>query len=150
MLRSVANPASSVRAARGVIVGDVNFRVAQQRQWRVGHQRHHDPLHLGQGRRPPQPRRRACGVARRRPTCCPLSNFTLQNAHVRTSTYDNQAGSDHFNTGTAANAARMVAKQMNFLSEQDTLQLKGAMSGSISRSWPAMWTHLGQCDGGPV
>ena len=55
-----------------------------------------------------------------------LSNFTLQNAHVRapvpTTTRPKRSTS---NTGTAANAARMVAKQMNFLSEQDTLQLKG-------------------------
>ena len=53
MLRNVANLSIVGESRAGVIVGDVNFEVAQQRQWRVGHQRHHDPLHLGQGRRPP-------------------------------------------------------------------------------------------------
>lgn len=54
-----------------------------------------------------------------------LRNFTLQNTHVRSSTWDNQAEAIYFNTSTTAAAARMVAREMNFLSEQDTLQIKG-------------------------
>lgn len=54
-----------------------------------------------------------------------LRNFTLGNPHTRESIYDNQAEALYFNTSTTAAAARLVAKQMNFLSEQDTLQLKG-------------------------
>jgi pectate lyase/pectin methylesterase-like acyl-CoA thioesterase len=54
-----------------------------------------------------------------------LENFTLENPHVRVGTFDNQAKAIYFNTGTAANAARMVAREMTFLAQQDTLQLKG-------------------------
>ena len=54
-----------------------------------------------------------------------LRNFTLANPHLRESTYGNQAEALYFNTSTTAAAARLVARQMNFLSEQDTLQLKG-------------------------
>jgi len=54
-----------------------------------------------------------------------LRNFTLSNPHSRESIYDNQAEAIYFNTSTTASAARLVARQMNFLSEQDTLQLKG-------------------------
>lgn len=71
-----------------------------------------------------------------------LRNFTLANPHVRNSAYDNQAEAIYFNTGTAANAARLVAKQMNFLSEQDTLQLKGyawiyqsLVAGNVDYIW---------------
>jgi pectate lyase/pectin methylesterase-like acyl-CoA thioesterase len=71
-----------------------------------------------------------------------LRNFTLANPHVRTSAYDNQAEAIYFNTGTTASAARMVAKQMNFLAEQDTLQLKGyvwiyqsLVAGNVDYIW---------------
>ncbi len=54
-----------------------------------------------------------------------LENFTLINPHPRVSTYDNQAEAIYFNTSGTPAAGRLVAKQMNFLSQQDTLQLKG-------------------------
>ena len=54
-----------------------------------------------------------------------MRNFTLQNPHARSTLWDNQAEAIYFNTSTTTAAARMVAKQMNFLSQQDTLQLKG-------------------------
>jgi hypothetical protein len=54
-----------------------------------------------------------------------LRNFTLENTHSRATIYDNQAEAIYFNTSTTAAAARMIGREMNFLSEQDTLQLKG-------------------------
>lgn len=54
-----------------------------------------------------------------------LENFTLANPHARVSLYDNQAEAIYFNTSSNAAASRMVARQMNFLGHQDTLQLKG-------------------------
>lgn len=54
-----------------------------------------------------------------------LRNFTLINPHARASIYDNQAEAIYFNTSTTAAAHRLVAREMNFISEQDTLQLKG-------------------------
>ncbi len=54
-----------------------------------------------------------------------LAGFTLQNTHTRSTLYDNQAEAIYFNTSTTAAAARLQAKEMNLLSEQDTLQLKG-------------------------
>lgn len=54
-----------------------------------------------------------------------LSQFTLLNPHERSSLYDNQAEVLYFNTSTTAAAARLVARQMSFISQQDTLQLKG-------------------------
>jgi len=54
-----------------------------------------------------------------------LRNFTLTNPHGRASIYDNQAEAIYFNTSTTAAAHRLVGRDMNFLSEQDTLQLKG-------------------------
>jgi pectate lyase/pectin methylesterase-like acyl-CoA thioesterase len=54
-----------------------------------------------------------------------LENFTFVNPHLRVSTFDNQAEVIYFNTSSNAAAGRMVAKQMTFLSQQDTLQIKG-------------------------
>lgn len=54
-----------------------------------------------------------------------LRNFMLENPHARATFYDNQAEAMYFNTSTTPAAARMVAREMNFLSQQDTLQLKG-------------------------
>lgn len=54
-----------------------------------------------------------------------LANFTLKNPHERSTLYDNQAEAIYFNTSTTAAAGRLVARQMNFISQQDTLQLKG-------------------------
>jgi len=54
-----------------------------------------------------------------------LNNFTMINPHARAAAYDNQAETFYFNTSTTAAAGRLVAKNMNFFSEQDTVQLKG-------------------------
>ncbi len=78
-----------------------------------------------------------------------LSNFTLVNNHARVSTMDNQAEAIYFNTATTAAAARLVAKQMNFLSEQDTLQIKGyvwvyqsLVAGNVDFIWGNIMTAL--------
>ncbi|SDG93484.1 Pectin methylesterase [Vibrio xiamenensis] len=49
-----------------------------------------------------------------------LKNLTLKNSHVRSSEYSNQAETIYFNSSD-----RLVAINANFISEQDTLQLKG-------------------------
>ncbi|MDT7837087.1 pectinesterase family protein [Aquabacterium sp. OR-4] len=71
-----------------------------------------------------------------------LQGFTLENPHGRLGVYDNQAEALYFNTGTTAAAARLVAREMDFLSEQDTLQLKGyawiyqsLVSGNVDFIW---------------
>jgi pectate lyase/pectin methylesterase-like acyl-CoA thioesterase len=78
-----------------------------------------------------------------------LQNFTLQNPHVRSSSWDNQAEALYFNTSTTAAAARLVAKQMNFLSQQDTLQLKGynwiyqsLVAGNVDFIWGGVMASL--------
>lgn len=53
-----------------------------------------------------------------------LTNFTLQNTHVKSSSFNNQAETIYFNS-TSTSGARMTASYMNFVSTQDTLQLKG-------------------------
>ncbi|MDR3427361.1 hypothetical protein [Silvimonas sp.] len=53
-----------------------------------------------------------------------LTNFTLQNSHVKLSNYNNQAETIYYNSSTLA-GSRMVASYMNFLSAQDTIQTKG-------------------------
>lgn len=54
-----------------------------------------------------------------------LRGFTLVNPHGRASLYDNQAEALYFNTSTTPAAHRFIGREMNFLGEQDTLQLKG-------------------------
>ena len=49
-----------------------------------------------------------------------LNNFTLKNSHTRNSVDSNQAETIYFNS-----SHRLVANNMNFMSEQDTLLLKG-------------------------
>lgn len=78
-----------------------------------------------------------------------LQNFTLQNPHVRSTSWDNQAEAIYFNTSTTAAAARFVAKQMNFLSQQDTLQLKGynwiyqsLVAGNVDFIWGSVMASL--------
>ncbi|MGM9484447.1 pectinesterase family protein [Roseateles sp. NT4] len=78
-----------------------------------------------------------------------LTNFTLQNPHGRSSSWDNQAEAIYFNTSTTAVAARLVAKQMNFLSQQDTLQLKGynwiyqsLVAGNVDFIWGSVMASL--------
>lgn len=78
-----------------------------------------------------------------------LRNFTLQNPHVRSTSWDNQAETIYFNTSTTAAAARFVARQMNFLSQQDTLQLKGyswiyqsLVAGNVDFIWGNVMASL--------
>ncbi|MBI3346424.1 MAG: pectate lyase [Burkholderiales bacterium] len=78
-----------------------------------------------------------------------LQNFTLQNPHVRSTSWDNQAEALYFNTSTTAAAARLVARQMNFLSQQDTLQLKGynwfyqsLVAGNVDFIWGSVMASL--------
>ncbi|MBA6225373.1 pectate lyase [Colwellia sp. MB02u-18] len=49
-----------------------------------------------------------------------LNNFTLKNSHIRDNAYSNQAEAIYFNSNY-----RLVANNMNFISEQDTLLVKG-------------------------
>lgn len=78
-----------------------------------------------------------------------LKNFTLQNTHVRSTALDNQAEAIYFNTSTTAAAGRLVAQQMNFLSQQDTLQLKGyswihqsLVAGNVDFIWGSVMASL--------
>lgn len=78
-----------------------------------------------------------------------LANFTLENPHARSSLYDNQAEAIYFNTSTTPAAARLVAREMNFLSEQDTLQLKGyvwvwrsLVAGNVDFIWGSVMAAL--------
>lgn len=78
-----------------------------------------------------------------------MTNFTMQNPHVRSTNWDNQAETIYFNTSTTAAAARLVAKQMNFLSQQDTLQLKGyswfyqsLIAGNVDFIWGSVMASL--------
>jgi pectate lyase/pectin methylesterase-like acyl-CoA thioesterase len=78
-----------------------------------------------------------------------LSNFTLSNPHSRSSLYDNQAEALYFNTSTTTAAGRLVARDMAFLSEQDTLQLKGyvwvyrsLVAGNVDFIWGGVMTAL--------
>jgi pectate lyase/pectin methylesterase-like acyl-CoA thioesterase len=83
-----------------------------------------------------------------------LRNFTLENPHARASLYDNQAETVYFNTSTTPAAARMVAREMNFLSQQDTLQLKGyvwiyrsLIAGNVDYIWgSAMAALFEECE----
>ena len=78
-----------------------------------------------------------------------LRNFTLENPHSRSTLYDNQAEALYFNTSTTAAAARLVAREMNFLSQQDTLQLKGynwfyrsLVAGNVDFIWGSVMASL--------
>lgn len=78
-----------------------------------------------------------------------LQNFTLKNPHERSSSWDNQAETIYFNTSTNAAAARLVAKQMAFFSQQDTLQLKGynwfyqsLIAGNVDFIWGNVMASL--------
>lgn len=78
-----------------------------------------------------------------------LQNFTLLNPHVRSNSWDNQAETIYFNTSTTAAAARLVARQMAFLSQQDTLQLKGynwfyqsLVAGNVDFIWGSVMASL--------
>lgn len=78
-----------------------------------------------------------------------LQNFTLINPHLRSTAWDNQAETIYFNTSTTAAAARLVARQMNFFSQQDTLQLKGynwiyqsLVAGNVDFIWGSVMASL--------
>jgi pectate lyase/pectin methylesterase-like acyl-CoA thioesterase len=71
-----------------------------------------------------------------------LRNFTLENTHSRSTLYDNQAEAVYFNTSTTAAAARFIGREMNILSQQDTMQLKGyvwmyhsLIAGNVDYIW---------------
>lgn len=59
-----------------------------------------------------------------------LTNFTLQNTHVKnvwngtTASMNNQAETIYYNSATLT-GSRLLATQMNFFSTQDTIQVKG-------------------------
>lgn len=78
-----------------------------------------------------------------------LQNFTLVNPHERSTAWDNQAETIYFNTSTTAAAARLVAKQMAFYSQQDTLQIKGyswfyqsLVAGNVDFIWGSVMASL--------
>jgi pectin methylesterase-like acyl-CoA thioesterase len=78
-----------------------------------------------------------------------LQNFTLKNPHERSNSWDNQAETIYFNTSTTAAAARLIAKQMAFYSQQDTLQLKGynwfsqsLIAGNVDFIWGSVMASL--------
>ncbi len=149
ILRKVANLSIVGESRDGVVVGDVNFESLNSGSGAssaaagtalstsgktVGHRV------LGGGR---------ASLLVETADLLTLQNFTLQNPHVRSSSWDNQAEAIYFNTSTTAAAARLVAKQMNFLSQQDTLQLKGynwfyqsLVAGNVDFIWGSVMASL--------
>ncbi len=83
-----------------------------------------------------------------------LRTFTLENPYTRTSVYDSQAEALYFNTSTTAAAARLIGREMNFFSEQDTVQLKGyvwmyrsLIAGNVDYVWGnSMAALLEECE----
>lgn len=83
-----------------------------------------------------------------------LRNFTLENPHERAPLYDNQAETLYFNTSTTPAAGRLIGREMNFLSQQDTLQLKGyvwmyrsLVAGNVDYIWGSVRAALfEQCE----
>lgn len=53
-----------------------------------------------------------------------LTNFTLRNTHVKDAAQNSQAETIYFNSANI-NGSRLIATNMNFLSNQDTVQVKG-------------------------
>ena len=53
-----------------------------------------------------------------------LTTFTLKNTHVKSSSLNNQAETIYYNSATTT-GSRLSATYMNFISAQDTLQIKG-------------------------
>ncbi len=69
-----------------------------------------------------------------------LTNLTLKNTHIRNNDLSNQAETIYFNNSSG----RLVATDANFISEQDTLQLKGyawfyntLVAGNVDFIWGA-------------
>lgn len=149
ILRKVANLTIVGESREGVVVGDVNFESLNAGSGAsaaaagtalstsgktVGHRV------LGGGR---------ASFLVESSDLLTLQNFTLQNPHVRSTSWDNQAEALYFNTSTTAAAARLVARQMNFLSQQDTLQLKGynwiyqsLVAGNVDFIWGGVMASL--------
>jgi pectate lyase len=74
-----------------------------------------------------------------------FNNFTLKNSHIRSNAYSNQAETLYFNS----DAGRLTAVRMNFVSEQDTLLLKGfswfyqsLVAGNVDFIWGYVDTAL--------
>jgi len=74
-----------------------------------------------------------------------LNNFTLKNSHIRSNDYSNQAETLYFNS----DSGRLTAVNMNFVSEQDTLLLKGyswfyqsLVAGNVDFIWGYVNTAL--------
>lgn len=125
LLRRVDNLTVTGESRDGVIVGEVNFESLNSGS---GGTAATPGTALSTSGRVPGHRILGGGRASWLVETCDLltlQNFTLENPHVRSSAYDNQAEAIYFNTSTTASAGRMVAKEMDFLSQQDTLQLKG-------------------------
>ncbi len=77
-----------------------------------------------------------------------LTNFTLQNSHVKSAVDNNQAEAIYYNSATL-NGSRLAATQMTFLSAQDTLQLKGwawfyqsLIAGDVDFIWGSPYAAL--------
>lgn len=73
-----------------------------------------------------------------------LTQFTLQNSHVKDASYNNQAETIYYN-----GSGRLLATYMNFLSAQDTVQVKGyswfyksLIAGDVDFIWGAPYASL--------
>lgn len=74
-----------------------------------------------------------------------LTKMTLKNTHVKASNYNNQAETMYFNSGSG----RFIGTYMNFLSAQDTIQVKGyswfykdLIAGDVDFIWGAPYASL--------
>ncbi|NSL56415.1 pectate lyase [Uliginosibacterium sp. IMCC34675] len=77
-----------------------------------------------------------------------LTQFTLQNTHVKDASYNNQAETIYYNSSTL-NGSRLTASYMNFFSTQDTIQAKGwtwiyksLVKGDVDYIWGATFATL--------
>ncbi len=80
-----------------------------------------------------------------------LDTLTLKSTHTRASIYSNQAEVIYFrsSTATASSGHRLIARNANFYSEQDTLQLQGyawfyntKVSGNVDFIWGNNYVSL--------
>lgn len=149
LLRRVDNLTISGESRGGVIVGEVNFESLNSGS---GGTAATPGTALTTGGRVPG--HRVLGGGRssflvETADLLTLQNFTLENPHARSGAYDNQAETIYFNTSTTAAAGRLVAREMNFLSQQDTLQLKGyvwvwrsLVAGNVDFIWGGVMAAL--------
>ncbi len=77
-----------------------------------------------------------------------LSQFTLRNTHVKDALFNNQAETMYFNSAVPG-GSRLIASHMNFLSTQDTIQLKGwawiyrsVIAGDVDFIWGSPFAVL--------